>query len=60
VAAPLEPPELAVLLLSLPPQAVRANVATAPTAARLAHFDVAIDCPLSCCDVPFVAVTPAL
>jgi hypothetical protein len=33
------------LLLSLPPQAVSARVHSAPTAARLAHFDVAIDFP---------------
>src|SRR3954447_11871703 len=45
---PLEaPPDglpLAVLL-SLPPQAVSARVHSAPTATRLAHFDVAIDFP---------------
>ena len=38
------PPALAALLL-LPPQAVSASVHSAPTAARLAHFDVAIDFP---------------
>src|SRR4051794_24096194 len=57
LVAPLEPPELAELLL-LPPQAVSASVNTAPTAARLAHFDVAIDFPSFHSDVPS-ATTPA-
>jgi hypothetical protein len=43
---PLDPPEVGELLLLLP-QAVNASVHTTPTAARLAHFDVAIDSPLS-------------
>src|SRR5690242_19742730 len=42
LVAPLEPPA-AGELLSLLPQAVSASVHSAPRAARLAHFDVAID-----------------
>jgi hypothetical protein len=56
---PLEPGDVAVLLL-LPPQAVRASVHSAPTAARLAHFDVAIDCPLSLLGRALGAVTPVV
>jgi hypothetical protein len=43
--AALEPPLAAGELLLLLPQAVSASVHNAPTAARLAHFDVAIDYP---------------
>jgi hypothetical protein len=55
-----EDPSEEASLLSLPPHAVSASVHTAPTAARLAHFDVAIDYPsFPAPDVPS-AVTPAL
>jgi hypothetical protein len=48
---PLSPP-LAVLLLSLLPQAERTSVHAAARAATDAHFDVAIDSPVPCSVAP--------